>query len=389
MSTHVPNKKVVVVLPAYHAINTLKRTIDAIPRDWVDETILVDDASRDGTAEFARSLGIKTVEHAKNRGYGGNQKTCYATAQNLGADVVVMVHPDFQYDPYYIPDLIRPIIEGRADAVFGSRMMIPGGARAGGMPMWKFVANIALSALGNLVLGLRLSEYHSGLRAYSREVLERAPIELNSDNFVFDTEIIAQLRIFSFRILEMPIATCYFPEASMIGFWRSCQYGLSFLFVLCQYLLHQGGIARQDKFLPVFSSQTKICPGCGQGKRLVQVYYERTGRVKKYRITDTGIGHGEIVRCLYCGLIFEPREKGKDKVDYAEQELDQEYLDEERGRNKTGRRALSVLCQLLPTKGDLLEFGAGPGFFVTLARQAGFRARGIEIGQAWCQYAGL
>ena len=199
-------------------------------------------------------MGIKTFVHQANRGYGGNQKTCYAEALRLGADIIVMVHPDFQYDPYYIPDLIRPIAENRADAVFGSRMMIPGGARRGGMPLWKYLANISLSKLGNLVLGLHLSEYHSGFRAYARHVLEETPIELNSNNFVFDTEIIAQLKVFNFRILEMPIATRYFPEASMIGFWKSCQYGLSFMLVLASYFAHFWRLKRDLRLLP--SSKT-------------------------------------------------------------------------------------------------------------------------------------
>ncbi|OHB17591.1 MAG: hypothetical protein A2749_00950 [Parcubacteria group bacterium RIFCSPHIGHO2_01_FULL_45_26] len=254
MAQKIPNKKIIVVLPAYHAVKTLSRTISAIPRDWVDDIVLVDDASGDGTAELSRSLGIKTFVHQANRGYGGNQKTCYAEALRLGADIIVMVHPDFQYDPYYIPDLIRPIAENRADAVFGSRMMIPGGARRGGMPLWKYLANISLSKLGNLVLGLHLSEYHSGFRAYARHVLEETPIELNSNNFVFDTEIIAQLKVFNFRILEMPIATRYFPEASMIGFWKSCQYGLSFMLVLASYFAHFWRLKRDLRLLP--SSKT-------------------------------------------------------------------------------------------------------------------------------------
>ena len=215
----------------------------------MDDIILVDDDSGDGTAELSRSLGIKTFVHKANTGYGGNQKTCYKEALALGADIMVMVHPDFQYDPYYVPDVIRPIAEGRADAVFGSRMMIPGGARSGGMPLWKYVANIALSKLGNLALGLHLSEYHSGLRAYGRQVFDKVPLEQNSDNFVFDTEIIAQLRSFNFKILEMPIATRYFPEASMIGFWKSCQYGISFVLVLASYLGHRLGLKNDLRFI--------------------------------------------------------------------------------------------------------------------------------------------
>ena len=233
------SKKVAAVLPAYNAEKTLERTVADIPRDWVDEIILVDDASRDGTEALAQRLGLIVVRHEKNRGYGGNQKTCYAEALKRGADVVVMVHPDYQYDPTYIPGLIAPILEGRADAVFGSRMFIRKGALEGGMPYWKFFANLFLTTIANLVLGYQLSEYHSGFRAYSRHLLSSLPLELNSDNFVFDSEIIVQCVAGGYRIGEVPIPTRYFKEASSIGFWKSVQYGLNILWVLMQYRLHR------------------------------------------------------------------------------------------------------------------------------------------------------
>lgn len=237
MDSNSRNKKVVAVLPAYNAAKTLEQTVNDIPREWVDDIILVDDASRDETVTIARKLGLKTFVHPVNRGYGGNQKTCYKEALNIGADIAVMVHPDFQYDPRLIPDLIQPLLKGEADAVFGSRMIVSKNALAGGMPYWKFVANIFLTAIENLILGFDLSEYHSGFRAYSREVLSRVPLEENSDNYVFDTEIIVQMRKAGFnRIKEIPIATRYFPEASMIGFWRSSFYGLSVLMVMLKYL---------------------------------------------------------------------------------------------------------------------------------------------------------
>ena len=207
MAEKLPNKKIVVVLPAYHAVKTLKQTFDNIPNEWVDDIILVDDASNDDTAKLSRSLGIKTFVHPANRGYGGNQKTCYREALALRADIVVMVHPDFQYDPKFIPEILKPIASGRCDAVFGSRMLTKGTARAGGMPLWKYLANIALTTIGNLILGYNLSEYHSGFRAYSREALEHLALELNSNNFVFDTEIIAQLKSCKLKIGEIPITT--------------------------------------------------------------------------------------------------------------------------------------------------------------------------------------
>lgn len=231
-------RKVVAVLPAYNAAKTLEQTVNDIPRDCVDEIILVDDASRDNTVAISRKIGLKTFVHPKNRGYGGNQKTCYKEALKIGADIAVMVHPDFQYDPKMIPALIEPLLRGEADAVFGSRMSSLKNALAGGMPYWKFMANIFLTAVENLILGFNLSEYHSGFRAYSRDVLSTVPFEENSDDFVFDTEIIVQMKKAGFsRIKEIPIATRYFPEASMIGFFSSSFYGLSILLVMAKYLL--------------------------------------------------------------------------------------------------------------------------------------------------------
>ena len=248
MSQTYPNHKVVAVLPAYNAVKTLAQTLADIPPGWVDEIILVDDASNDGTAELARHLGLRVFEHSKNLGYGGNQKTCYQEALKLGADIIIMIHPDHQYDPRLVPELLLPIIRGDAEAVFGSRMMRPGGARLGGMPLWKYSANIVLTKLENLVLGLRLTEYHSGFRAYSRRALEGVQFLANSDDFVFDTEIIIQLRLKQFRIQEVPIATRYFVGASMISFRRSIEYGFSILRNLSQYILFRFHLRQYDKF---------------------------------------------------------------------------------------------------------------------------------------------
>lgn len=248
MSKLYPNKKIIAILPAYNAEKTLVQTLNDIPRDWVDEIILVDDASRDGTASLAKNLGLKVFVHPKNRGYGGNQKTCYAEALRSGADIAIMIHPDHQYDPRLVPDLLMPLIRGDADAVFGSRMMRPGGARAGGMPGWKYAANIFLTHLENIILGLRLTEYHSGFRAYSRQALETVNFMDDSDDFVFDTEIIIQLRTKKLRIQEVPISTRYFKGASMIGLKRSVIYGLSILKNLGQYIFFRLGLKKYKKF---------------------------------------------------------------------------------------------------------------------------------------------
>jgi SAM-dependent methyltransferase len=236
----VEKKKVVAVLPAYNAAKTLAITLKDIPRDIVDEVLLVDDASKDNTSELARQLGIKVIRHEKNTGYGGNQKTCYQEALKMGADVVVMVHPDYQYDPTAIAQLIDPILKERADAVFGSRMM-KGGALKGGMPIWKYNANILLTALENVSLGIYLSEYHSGFRAYSRRYLTRVNFEANSDGFVFDTEIIVQGVLKFMRFEEVPIRTRYFDEASSIKVWPSIVYGLNILKTLFKFFLYKAG----------------------------------------------------------------------------------------------------------------------------------------------------
>ena len=232
-------KKVVAVLPAYNAEKTLKATYDDIPRDWVDEILLVDDVSRDGTVDLSRALGIRTIVHTKNRGYGGNQKTCYRTAMDqMDGDIIVMVHPDHQYDPKIIPQLVQPLLRGECDAVFGSRML-GGRPIEGGMPKWKYWANLFLTMVENATFYVFLSEYHSGFRAYSRRYQQSVNFEANSDDFVFDTEIIAQGVAKKMLIREVPIQTRYFDEASQIGFWRSVRYGVAILKTMVLYKLHK------------------------------------------------------------------------------------------------------------------------------------------------------
>lgn len=240
-------KKVIIVLPAYNAAKTLEKTVRDIPKGIADEVILVDDCSHDQTVEIAKKLGLFVIAHPKNLGYGGNQKTCYTQALLHGADVVVMLHPDYQYDPKMVPELVEPILGGEVDAVFGSRMM-KGGALEGGMPLWKHNANILLTALENVVLSTYLTEYHSGFRAYSRRALERIAFKSNSNGFVFDTEIIVQLHLHGFKIEEVPIKTRYFDEASTIRFWPSCIYGLGILWTLFKFLLHRYTFIRFTQF---------------------------------------------------------------------------------------------------------------------------------------------
>ena len=240
-------KRVMVVLPAYNAAKTLEKTLAEVPPGVVDDYLLVDDASRDDTAAQAERLGIPTVVHPRNRGYGGNQKTCYTEALGRGADIVVMLHPDYQYTPKLIGSMAWMIGSGEFDVVLASRILGTG-ALKGGMPLYKYVANRFLTAAENVLLGVKLSEYHTGYRAFSREVLETLPLAENSDDFVFDNEMIAQAVAFGFRIGEISCPTKYFPEASSINFRRSVVYGLGVLGTAAKFRLHKWGLRRSPLF---------------------------------------------------------------------------------------------------------------------------------------------
>jgi len=221
-------QKIVVVMPAYNAARTLARTYLEVPRDLVDEIVLTDDASQDETVEIARGLGIRTLIHDQNRGYGGNQKTCYAEALRLGADVTIMLHPDYQYTPRLIAAMATLIIDGPFDVVLGSRIL-GGRALSGGMPLYKYVANRLLTATQNLLCGAKLSEFHTGYRAFERKVLETLPLLENSDDFVFDNQMLAQAIHAGFQIGEISCPAAYFPEASSINLARSVRYGVGVL----------------------------------------------------------------------------------------------------------------------------------------------------------------
>ena len=241
-------KKIIVVMPAYNAEKTLEKTYNEIPFEIVDDVILVDDASGDHTSEIARGMGIRTIIHETNIGYGGNQKTCYKTALGLGADIIVMVHPDYQYTPKLIPAMASMIAYSEFDAVLGSRILGIG-ALQGGMPFYKYVANRFLTLFENLLLGHKLSEYHTGYRAFSREVLERLPLDKNSNDFVFDNQMLAQIIWFGYRIGEVSCPTKYFHEASSINFRRSVIYGLGVLKTAVQFRLQKWGLSSSQIFV--------------------------------------------------------------------------------------------------------------------------------------------
>lgn len=242
-------KKVVAVLPAYNAAKTLESTYREIPFDIVDDVVLVDDASHDETAEVARRLGISTIVHERNTGYGGNQKTCYQAALAIGADIVIMLHPDYQYTPRLLPAMAAMIAYGEFDVVLASRILGKG-ALKGGMPLYKYLSNRFLTCAENILLGQKLSEYHTGYRAFSRAVLESLPLHRNSDDFVFDNQMLAQIVWHGFQIGEVSCPTKYFPEASSINFRRSVTYGIGVLHTALLYRLSRMGIITGKIFTP-------------------------------------------------------------------------------------------------------------------------------------------
>ncbi len=253
------NKKVVVVLPAYNAAKTLRRTVDEIPFEIVDEVILTDDASRDNTSDLSLELGLVTIRHDKNRGYGGNQKTCYAAALARGADIVVMLHPDYQYTPKLVSAMASMIAYGEYDGVMASRIL-GRGALKGGMPLYKYVANRALTFIENVLIREKMSEYHTGYRAWSRELLERLPLLSCSDDFVFDNQMVVQAVYFGFRIGEISCPTKYFEEASSINFQRSVTYGFGVLGTAMDMRLKRWGLAKPS-FLADAASERLLADG--------------------------------------------------------------------------------------------------------------------------------
>jgi len=242
--------RVIAVMPAYNAATTLEKTIADIPDRTVDETILVDDCSQDGTAELARQLGLTVIEHEQNRGYGGNQKTCYDRALESGAEYIVMIHPDYQYDSRVIPVAVEILKLGICDVVLGSRIRTRREALTGGMPAWKYIANRALTITENVALGQNLGDFHSGFRAYRREVLETIAYHANTDDFAFDTQFLAQAVYFGFRLGDIPVPVRYFDEASSINFRRSVKYGLSTLWIMGQFWLQKLRLANFRIFRP-------------------------------------------------------------------------------------------------------------------------------------------
>lgn len=242
------NPKIIVVMPAYNAEKTVKATFEDLPKDLISEVILVDDASKDKTIQKAKDLGITVYTHEMNKGYGGNQKTCYDEALKRNPDIVVMVHPDYQYDAKLVGVLCEAIVNGRADIMLGSRIQTRHQVLEGGMPMWKYFANRLLTLGENLAMGLNLSEYHTGYRAFSSKVLKAIPYHKFSNDFVFDQQILISALSYKFNISEIPVPCKYFEDASSINFVRSTKYGLSTIYTVVIYLLNQVGIVKSEIF---------------------------------------------------------------------------------------------------------------------------------------------
>ena len=244
----VKKPKIVVIMPAYNAEKTLRLSFNDLPNDIVDMVILTDDASTDRTVDIARELGLKVFVHSKNMGYGANQKTCYKEALKEGADIIAMLHPDYQYDPALLPKVIQPILDGEADVVLGSRIL-GGDVMKRGMPLWKYIPNRLLTMLENIALNWNLSEYHTGYRAFSKIVLQSVNYQVDSDKFLFDSEILFQIKEKGFRLKEVPAPIRYFKESRSASFSNSVRYGFGVLWLLMKYKLYKLGIIRSSLFV--------------------------------------------------------------------------------------------------------------------------------------------
>jgi len=384
--------KVVITMPAYRAAETLEKTVSDIPAGVADELILVDDASPDETVARARSLGLRVVVHKENRGYGGNQKTCYREALNQGADIVVLLHPDYQYDPKAVPLLIAPILAGDADMTFGSRFAGLGDPLGGGMPMYRYLGNRITTTLENLMLGSRFTDMHSGLRAYTRTCLLSIPFLSYSDDFQFDSQFIIDAVTSGQRVVEVPIPTRYTKESSSISVTRSLKY-VSFSVGYCARQAakrgRRGGRSpvtikgyRRGPKLGGVHRLERECVLCG-GRDLVLVYPSNaTGAVpvEEFACTTGALAqHDDILQCSRCGMVSAaPRMTHDEVLDGYAQVVDEAYLIEEEARRELFSWVSGAMGGF-PVRGRrLLEVGSNVGLFLSVAREHGWDVRGIE-----------
>jgi SAM-dependent methyltransferase len=386
-----PPPKVVITMPAYRAAGTLVQTVADIPPGVADAIILVDDASPDNTVELARELGITVYVHPENRGYGGNQKTCYTRALEEGAEVVVLLHPDYQYDPKTVPLLIAPIVAGQADMTFGSRFAGLGDPRGGGMPLYRFVGNRITTTLENLMLGSRFTDMHSGLRAYTRDCLLSLPFLRYTDDFSFDSQLLVDAVTSAQRVVEVPIPTRYAEESSSISVGRSLRYvGHTLAYCVRQSAARgrrgrRSPLAQAQRREPPKASGPAVaqrCVACGSEELVLLYPANAVGDAPPAEYTCTSgtlSQHDDILKCPRCGIVSSrPTLAGEEILGRYADVVDETYLSEEAGRRRLFDWVLGVMGGY-PVRGDrLLEVGANVGLFLDTARNAGWRARGIE-----------
>ncbi|MGZ4204151.1 MAG: bifunctional glycosyltransferase/class I SAM-dependent methyltransferase [Actinomycetota bacterium] len=384
--------RVVITLPAYRAEHTLEKTVAEIPAGVADELILVDDASPDGTVRVARELGIRVHIHHENRGYGGNQKTCYKEALESGADIVVMLHPDYQYDPKAVPLLIAPILAGDADMTFGSRFAGLGDPLRGGMPLYRFIGNRVITTLENWMLGSRFTDMHSGLRAYTRECLLSLPFLNYSDDFVFDSQFIVDAVTSGLRVVEVPIITRYTKESSSISVTPSLRYIFGSLGYCADRARERGTRGRRNpvtikqsrrgRMLGSGRARESTCLLCGSREMMLIYPANATGEVpvSEFACTTGALAqHDDIVQCPRCGLVSAvPTLEPEEIIDNYEQVVDDQYLREEESRRELFSWFVKGLERYVTLGRRLLEIGANMGLFLSVASGAGWEARGIE-----------
>jgi 2-polyprenyl-3-methyl-5-hydroxy-6-metoxy-1,4-benzoquinol methylase len=384
--------RLVITLPAYRAEGTLEKTLSDIPAGLAHEVILVDDASPDGTADLARDLGLHVVVHRENRGYGGNQKTCYREALDAGADIVVMLHPDYQYDPKAVPLLIAPILAGDADMTFGSRFAGLGDPLDGGMPLYRFLGNRMTTHVENLMLGSRFTDMHSGLRAYTRRCLESLPFIGYSDGFVFDTQLLVDAVTSGLRVVEVPIPTRYTKESSSISIVRSLRYVSASIAYTMRTCLRRGRRGRRNpvtlrgtergRILGTGPARQYPCVLCG--RTTMMLLYPATAQgavpVEEFACTTGALAeHDDVAQCMRCGMVSSiPTLAADEIVDNYTQVVDEEYLTEEPARREIFGWFLDQIDAFKVPGRRLLEVGSNVGLFLDVAREHGWNERGIE-----------
>ncbi len=382
--------RVVITMPAYEAEGTLEQTVEAIPPGIADELILVDDASKDGTARLARDLGVRVHVHPVNRGYGGNQKSCYRLALESGADIVVLLHPDYQYEPKAVPLLIAPILAGDADMTFGSRFAGMGDPRAGGMPLYRYIGNRVTTTAQNLLLGTRFTDMHSGMRAYTRACLQSLPFFGYSEGFAFDAQLLIDAVTSGQRVVEVPIPTRYTQESSSISISRSVAYVVRGTTEAARAATARGRKGR--RYLPAWhkvrtrarkgAKVSHTCISCGSESMTLLYPSNSSGNVppEEFRCTTSALGlHDDILECPRCGLLSSrPTMSPEEIVASYGSVVDEDYLTEESERRELFSWVLERLANFHMEGRRLMEVGANVGLFLAVAGEAGWEATGIE-----------